>query len=88
LPAAKNKSLSFQTVLFIWLSVRVPRRTAGYAKKKDLPYNAPQRGTKSPSSIDGSFSDFLHYSTFKAQKQPVFPAIIFYYFKISHTLND
>ena len=60
MPAAKNKSLSFQTVLFIRFSNRVPRWTAGYAKKKDLPYNAPRRGTKSPSSIDGSFSDFLH----------------------------
>jgi len=30
----------------------------------------------------------VDYSTFKAQKQPIFQAIIFYYFKISHILND
>ena len=30
----------------------------------------------------------VDYSTIKAQKQPVFPAIIFCYFDISHILND
>jgi len=88
LPTAKNKSLSFQTVLFMDFSSRIPRRTAGYAKKKDLPYNAPRRGTKSPSSIDGSFSDFLHYNTFKAQNQPIFQAIIFIYFLFLHILSN
>ncbi len=30
----------------------------------------------------------VDYSTFKAQKQPIFPAIIFYYLQISHILSD
>ncbi|WP_417054724.1 hypothetical protein [Dysosmobacter sp.] len=83
----KTKAFLFRR-FFLWTFQAAPRRTAGYAKKKNFPYNAPRRGTKSPSSRDGSFSNRLYYSTFKAQKQTIFPAIIFYYFQISHILSD